>query len=113
MRRFARALGTHKAGKMNGLESEYSKRLELLKASGEIISWEFESVKLSIGKRCWYTPDFMVINRDREIEFHETKGYMMEDANVKLKAVADKFPFKFFLITKEKGSFKIKDMTCS
>ena len=112
MRQFAKAFAQHKAGEMNGLEKEYAGRLNLMRQTGAIKSWEFESVKLNLGDRCWYTPDFFVINASDEIEFHETKGFMTDDALVKLKSCASKFPFKFYLVTKENKKLIVKDMSC-
>ena len=58
-------------------------------------------MKVKIGGQvCWYTPDFMVINKDSEVEFHEVKGHkkvFMDDAKVKIKAAAMNFPFKFLV----------------
>lgn len=112
MRQFAKAFSQHKAGEMNGLEKEYAQRLEFLKQTGAVKHFEFESVKLNLGNRCWYTPDFFVINSNQEIEFHETKGFMTDDALVKLKACAAKFPFRFYLVKKEKSKLVVKDMSC-
>ena len=92
----AKAFPQHKSGVMNSLEKSYSLRLEALKLTGEIKWYIFESVNLRIGVKCHYRVDFMVQNSDDVIEFHEVKGgYWRDDARVKIKAVADKFPFIF------------------
>jgi hypothetical protein len=82
----------------------------MMKESGEILDYSFEKVKLKIGGDiCWYTPDFMVINSENEIEFHEVKGHkrvFIDDAKVKIKAAAMNYPFKFivaFPIAKKLG----------
>jgi len=48
----------------------------------------------------------MVVNKDQEIEFHEVKGYWMDDAKVKIKVAAAKFPFRFVAMKLEKGLWK-------
>lgn len=89
----------HKPGVMNKLELQYQHRLELLKRAGEIIHHRFEPIKFRLADNTSYKPDFMVTKNDR-IEFHEVKGFMRDDANVKLKVVAELFPeFAFLLVT--------------
>ncbi|MCB0176527.1 MAG: hypothetical protein KDJ97_38870 [Anaerolineae bacterium] len=90
---------------MNKLESEYAQRLEALKACGEIIWWSFESVKLRLADNTFYTPDFFVQRVDGSFEVHETKGFMRDDANVKLKVANEFFPWTFYLVRKEVGGF--------
>lgn len=90
----------YRAGEMNKLEAKYADFLETRKRAGEIISWRFEEQKFRLADRTWYTPDFQVMNADGGIEYHETKGFMQDDANVKLKAIADKFrEYAWFLVT--------------
>ena len=82
---------------MNKLEARYSQKLELMKATGEILDWLYEPMGLRLGSKCFYHPDFLVIYEDR-FEWHETKGFMRDDALVKLKASASKFHwFNFYL----------------
>lgn len=100
------ALGRLKTGERNKTEAAYEKHLELLKTAGEISWFKFESLKLRLADNTFYSPDFFVMNKDGQLEAHEVKGYMLEDANVKLKIAAEKFPFKFFIvraITKKNG----------
>jgi hypothetical protein len=69
----------------NKLEARYGARLEALKVAAEIIDYGFEEIKLKIGvKTCWFTPDFWVLANDGVTEFHETKGWMRDDAAIKL-----------------------------
>jgi hypothetical protein len=103
--RFARAR-RRVPGEMNGLESAYAERLKVLCMTGEIREWKFEAVTLVVArppqaKPSRYTPDFFVVNKDGEIEFHETKGFMQEDARVKLKCAAEQYPFKFVVVRKQ------------
>ena len=87
----------YRAGEMNKLEQQYARHLDLLKAGGEVIAWQFEPLKLRIGPKCYYTPDFLVIvPATRFIEVHEVKGFWQEDARVKIKAAAERFPWFTF-----------------
>lgn len=96
------ALGRLKPGAMNRLEAEYSKQLELERAAGEILWWRFEAVKLRLADNTFLTVDFAVMTApDGVLEMRETKGFMMDDANVKLKVAAANFPFRFVLIRKK------------
>ncbi len=87
---------------MNILETRYSEFLDSCKQTGSVIGWYYESVKFTTGKRCWYTPDFVVVTPDR-VEIHEIKGYWEDDARVKWKANADKYPFFVWVAVKAKA----------
>lgn len=113
MVRFGRAGRTRRnPGEMNKLEAEYAKHLEVQKMLGEIIDYKFERFKLRLAKLCYITVDFAVMLPDGVIEFHETKGFMEDDALVKLKVVAEEFWwFRFRLVKKvakkDGGGFKV------
>jgi len=77
---------------MNKTEAKYADILELQYKDGNIISYHFEEVKFKIGERCWYTPDFLVVCQDH-FEVHEVKGFMRDDARVKIKAARYRYPF--------------------
>jgi hypothetical protein len=49
------------------------------------------------------TVDFAVMTASGVLEMHEVKGFMTEDANVKLKVAASQYPFVFRLVRKAKG----------
>lgn len=102
-RRYGR--GVRKPGEMNKFETTYAAHLEGLKRAGAILWYSFESVKLRLAKATFYTPDFLVMNRDGEMEFHEVKGFWEDDARVKIKVAAELFPIRFIAITKEKGQW--------
>ena len=87
----ARGRTTAKNG-MNRLEQRYSDHLRTLQLAGEIHSFSFERHNLKLADKTYYKPDFEVMLPDGSIEFHEVKGYMQEDANVKLKVAAQQFP---------------------
>lgn len=89
------ALGRMKAGKMNGLESEYAALLEARKIAGEIAWYKFECITLKLADDTRYTPDFAVMLADGAMEMHEVKGFWRDDARIKIKIAADMFPFRF------------------
>ena len=86
---------------MNKLETEWDEHLAAELAAGRISAYWYEPVSLRLAKGASYKPDFMVIDADGYVELHETKGYMQEAANVRIKVAADKFPqFVFRLVKK-------------
>lgn len=89
---------------MNKLEAAYAQHLNLLKHEKMIRDWQYESIRLVLAPRTSYTPDFNVTLIDGTIQMHETKGrFFRDDARVKLKVAANKFPqFQFLLVTREK-----------
>ena len=104
MRRFNyQALGRLKSGVMNATELAYANYLEGLKRAGDVLWYKFEGVKLRLANNTFLSPDFVVIARDGQVEIHEVKGFMLDDANVKLKVAAETYPFIFKLIKKGKG----------
>jgi hypothetical protein len=113
-RKYARARPRHTAGTMNKTEAEYYEKLKLMKLSGEIIDYRFEALKLNLADRCTYTPDFLVINKNYEIELHEVKGFWEDDARVKIKVAAEQYPwFKIIAVKKnakkDGGGWKIEE----
>lgn len=104
---------------MNKTETCYAAYLEVLKVAGEILSYEFEAIRLNIGERAWYTPDFFVLRHtiDTErpgnalaVEFHEVKGSWkaknQRDARTRIKSAAKQFPhFEFLAVTKNGGGW--------
>lgn len=116
MRRIGKA-STRKAkkpGEMNSLEKAYAKVLEERRLVGEVVEWFYEKVTLVLANRTRFTPDFLVRLANDELEFHETKGFMRDDAAVKLKVAADQFPFRFYLIyripKKKGGGWDIREV---
>lgn len=97
------ALGRLKAGHMNKTEADYAAHLERLRLSGDVDWFRFEGVKLRLADKTFLTVDFSVLAADGQLEMHEVKGFMQDDANVKLKVAADQYPFVFKVIRKGKG----------
>jgi hypothetical protein len=79
---------------MNGTEKAFADSLSKQTLAGEIVRWTFESVTLKLGDNCRYTPDFYVLMSDGSVTFYEVKGFWRDDARVKIKAAASKFPSK-------------------
>lgn len=95
------AKGRLKKGEMNKTEAAYDRYLSALKLSGEIVWHKFEAITLKIGHDTRLTVDFVVMQPDGTIEFHDTKGHekaIQEDAKVKMRVAATEFPFLFFYI---------------
>ncbi len=79
---------------MNRLEMAYADRLETLKSAKEIIHYEYEPLTLRLSQhnqRLGYTPDFIVINKEGQIEAHEVKGFWREAAVQRLKKASEQF----------------------
>lgn len=68
-----------------------------------------QAVTLRLGNGVRYTPDFIVPvprvpvdGKHVELAAYETKGFLREDANVKLKVAATLYPWiRFHLVTKQ------------
>lgn len=86
-------------GRMNKTEARYAAHLETLKQTGEVLWYAFEGVTLKLASDTRYTPDFVVMRAGGDIEFHEVKGFWRDDARIKIKVAAEKFPFRFLAIT--------------
>lgn len=108
MRFHFKALGRLKSGERNKTEAAYEQHLELLYKAGEIIWYKFEALKFRLADKTFYTPDFVVMLPSGQIECHEVKGFWMDDARVKIKVVADMYPFQFLAIKKNKKQWEIE-----
>lgn len=92
------ARGVHRPGVMNGTESEYAALLETRKLTGDIAWYSFEAITLKLAQDTRLTPDFLVMRGDGSLECHEVKGFWEDDARVKIKVAAEKFPFRFIAV---------------
>jgi hypothetical protein len=97
-----RSLGRLPAGKANKTEAAYGDFLELRRRAGEVLWFKFEGMKFKLADNTFYTPDYPVLLADGTMEMHEVKGFMLEDANVKIKVAADLYPFTFCIVRKGK-----------
>jgi hypothetical protein len=93
---------------MNKLEARYAAYLELRRRNNLIAGFWYETIKFRLADRTWYTPDFLVQRHDGSLEIHETKGFLRDDANVKLKVTADLYwLFPVFLVRETRGAFTL------
>ena len=97
--------------KLNKTEAEY---MRMLARDADIASATPHAIKFSIsipGKRCWYTPDVMVVRTSGIIEIHEIKGaWEEEDARVKRYSAQAQFPwFRWIYAQKTKAGWSIEE----
>ena len=95
MKRFAKGRTRRQPGSMNKTEAAYAAHLELRRSAGEVAWYGFEAMKFKLAEKTFYTPDFIVMLADGTLEAHEVKGFWEDDARVKIKVAADKFPLRF------------------
>lgn len=68
-----------------------------------------QSITLKLANGLRYTPDFMLVSPFGTWWAYETKGFMRDDANAKLKMAAAKFPMiKFHLVTRKAGQWQVQ-----
>lgn len=94
---------------MNKTEEAYSRVLEIRKQAGEIADWKFHALKLRLAKATFYDTDFMVVLANGEIEIHEVKGHMEDDAAVKFKTAQEMFPFRFLIVKRDGQTWSVKE----
>lgn len=108
------ALGRLKTGQMNKTEAAYSAQLNHRLIAGEILWFKFEGLKLRLADNTFYSPDFFVMLADGSLEAHEVKGFMQDDAAVKIKVAAELYPFRFYLVKvaakKDGGGFTVTEV---
>lgn len=102
-----RRLRQVQGAKLNKTEAEFLDRLRAEQPKSTIRT---QSLTLLLANGCRYTPDFFVdpmIGTDPDIEnsfkaeAYEVKGFMREDAAVKIKVAAAAYPWiRFFLVWK-------------
>ncbi|WP_230939807.1 hypothetical protein [Burkholderia territorii] len=100
------ALGRLPAGRMNKTEAAYAEQLAARAHVGEILEFKFESLKLRLADRTWYTPDFAIVLPDGAREIHEVKGHWTDDARVKIKVATELYPYyRFIAVRRVKGEW--------
>lgn len=86
--------------KLNKTERAY---LALLRAR-RVPQLGVQRVTLRLADDTRYTPDFDHLGPNGELVLAEVKGWMRDDARVKIKVAAAQFPhFTFVLVKREKG----------
>lgn len=111
------ALGRLPVGTMNKTEAAYAIELEAQKASGEILWYRFEGVKLRLADNCFLSIDFPVMAADGQLEMRDVKGsprIFSDDAKVKMKVAAAAYPFAFKVVypiaKKDGGGWRVEDI---
>jgi hypothetical protein len=100
--------------KSNG-EKQYANYLTLLKAAGEVISWEYEPRKFEVGIGAIYTPDF-IVHYPKRVEIIEIKGWSknIRDGILRFKTAAmlyhklDSKPIHWKMLTHDKLGWFVK-----
>ncbi len=96
-------------GQMNKAEALYAQHLKTLEHAGEVAWFAYEAIKLRLANNTFYSPDFLVMRPDGQLEVHEVKGakgdgyYAEEDAKIKAKVAASIYPFMFKIVWHVKG----------
>lgn len=106
------ARGHKQRGEMNAFEARYEREvLAPALLAGDIVWYRFEAITLILAPKTTLTIDFFVMTATGELEAHETKGFMEEDANVKLKVAREMFPIRMRLVRQGKGrAFDVKEV---
>lgn len=107
------ALGRLKPGERNKTEAAYESELERQKQVGEILWYQFEGMTFKLAKDTRYTPDFVVLLANGEVECREVKSIWRDDAKIKIKVASLLFPFRFIAIyaktKKDGGGWKVEE----
>lgn len=94
---------TRPSSEMNRDEQRYWEYLKYQKLAGEIVECWHEPDQVVLGHRCVYIPDFRVKACHGGWEYHEVKGWMQDDAKVKLAVAAVMHPDISFILAKWKN----------
>lgn len=105
----ARVTPRPQRGVMNRTEAAYAELLEARRLAGEVLWYEFEAMTLRLARRTHYRPDFPVLT-PTGLQFHEVKGFMRDDAWLKLKLAARAFPFQFIVVRRTKGEWSFQEV---
>lgn len=114
--RFAKARVRGDGRTETKLEASYRAHLEVMKAAGRILDYRARGpVNLRLADKTFFRPDFLVVAADGTLELHETKGYMEDDAAVKLKVAAETYPmFRIVLVkarrVRDGGGFEAREI---
>lgn len=83
---------TVKTSRMNKTEARYASLLAVLLRTGEIKGWKYESYKVRLADRTWFTPDFAVYLPSGTLRLVEVKGgFVRDDAKVKFKVAREQY----------------------
>ncbi|SRR5713101_2891228 len=94
------------------LEARYADQLIWRVSSGEVKQWWYEGIKFRLGATCFFCPDFLVEDQHNNLSIHEVKGFIREDALIKLKVAATLYPcFQFIMVRFKNGQWFFKNFT--
>lgn len=106
----ARGRARKPPGAMNRLESAYAQHLALRQQAGELAWFAYEPIKLRLAAKTFLTIDFFLMLASGDLEAHEVKGHLEDDAAVKLKVAAEMYPFRFVLVRAAGGGWDLKEI---
>lgn len=97
------------AAPLNKTETAFREFLAQRFAGYSVLS---QSVTLKLANGCRYTPDFIVPAGLLPMHAYEVKGFMRDDAGVKLKVAASLYPWiKFHLVTRlRNGAWDVQEV---
>lgn len=99
--------GRKPKGGMNKWEAKFAESLEARRKTGELIWWAFEPFRIRLANGAFYRPDFVAVDKDGRTAIYEVKGYFREAARVRLKVAAEKLPYPFYIVRKNKGDMEM------
>lgn len=90
---------------LNKIETEFREILRRENQNGWLVE---QSITFKLANGVRYTPDFVTYSAfTGEFNGYEVKGFMRDDAGVKLKMAAKEYPwFRWILVWKQKGNWK-------
>jgi len=98
---------TTDVSKLNKTERAF---YDLQRVNADNLFLGVQCLTFKLGDDCRYTPDFIVIRKTGAIAY-EVKGFMRDDALVKLKTAARSYPFfKFIVVTKSGSQWSEKEI---
>jgi hypothetical protein len=102
------------AGEPNKTEARYAGHLAGLQLAGRIEGYAFEPMKLRLAGRTWLKIDFAVKTGTGLILVDVKGGPLEDDAAVKLKVCAEKYPWlPLYLVYRERGAWVYRAVTRS
>lgn len=108
------AVSAAPADGMNKLERAFWERLQDAERARVFARVYEHPLKLRVIGNRWYHPDFLSVDieRFRPVTIWETKGFMREDAALKLIAAAERFPaFAWVLVTRKRQKWQCQNVT--
>ena len=94
--------------RLNGLEKKF---LAYLRSLPNITYYYIQSINFKLAWDKRYLPDFFTVSTDGKFSAWEVKGFMRDDARVKLHVFARQFPWiQVFLVTHKNGKWQIDEV---